>query len=395
MSSSSGARPGSAWSRVRRYSAGSTNSPSSVVVTRPPRITIAIGCTISSPGALPAMTNGIITSAIAAVLVTIGPSRSSAPRSTRPGPKASPSRSSSWIATDQHDAVPRREGEQREEPDQRPEGHLGSVDQRREHSADQCHGSAGTRAPPAASRRNRPAAAGTSRSGRRPKAMIWPVPISLAGRLLSAPSRGTRAGRSTPCRRSSMSFATESRLRPLTSASTSRRRDTSSRWIESGVCTTRTSATWPRRTWPPPGRSSSRLRTSATLSRVLGLALHDHVEDLLALEDAADRDALQQGSLRTAHVARLDLVALRLVEVDLDLDLRLRGRLRHAGSTTPSTCETSCRTRSACRPRTSCSCPKTRTTSGLSVPVSTSRPLPRFGLSPSSSAPMSWIFWDQ
>ena len=127
-----------------------------------------------------------------------------------------------------------------------------------------------------------------------------------------------------------MSFATESRLRPLTSASTSRRRETSSRWIESGV-------------WHDPhvGHLAEAHVAAAraveqqvadvrhALARA-GLALHDHVEDLLALEHAADRDALQQRSLRATHVAGLDLVALRLVEVDLDLDLRLGGGLRHA-----------------------------------------------------------------
>ena len=102
-----------------------------------------------------------------------------------------------------------------------------------------------------------------------PKAMIWPVPISPPVVCFSTLAWYS-SGKLTACRRSSMSLATESRLRPLTSASTSRRRETSSRWIDSGVCTTRTSATWPRRTWPPPGRSSSRLRTFATLSRVLG-----------------------------------------------------------------------------------------------------------------------------
>ena len=51
------------------------------------------------------------------------------------------------------------------------------------------------------------------------------------------------SGKLTFSRRFSMSFATESTLRPLTSASTSRRRDTASRWIEIGVRAVRTSAT--------------------------------------------------------------------------------------------------------------------------------------------------------
>ena len=79
--------------------------------------------------------------------------------------------------------------------------------------------------------------------------------------------------------------------------------------MTAGVCATRTSATSPRRTWPPPGLSISRLRTLATLRRVVGRALDDHLEDLLVLEDAADLDALQQRGLRAAHVAGLDAPA--------------------------------------------------------------------------------------
>ena len=53
-------------------------------------MTIAIGWTISRPGMSPAITNGSITSAAAAMLVRTGPSRSRAPRSTSARPWLSP-----------------------------------------------------------------------------------------------------------------------------------------------------------------------------------------------------------------------------------------------------------------------------------------------------------------
>ena len=98
-----------------------------------------------------------------------------------------------------------------------------------------------------------------------------PARADLLGRAVSAgPRRGTRAGgrsrrgaaRGRPRRRRCCDRSTP--------ATMSMRRDTASRWMTAGVSAMRTSATWPSRTWPPPGRSMSRLRTSSTLSRVFG-----------------------------------------------------------------------------------------------------------------------------
>ena len=55
----------------------------------------------------------------------------------------------------------------------------------------------------------------------------------------------------------------------------------------------------------------------------LRVALDHDVEDLLLLEGAADEDALQQDRLGAAHVAGLDAVAPRAIEVDLDAQRRL------------------------------------------------------------------------
>ena len=80
-------------------------------------------------------------------------------------------------APDQHGAVPRCQGEQREEPDHRPERQLGAVDQCRRALPPRMRPAAsGTRAPPGARRRRRPAAGGTSRSPpRSPNARICPL----------------------------------------------------------------------------------------------------------------------------------------------------------------------------------------------------------------------------
>ena len=55
--------------------------------------------------------------------------------------------------------------------------------------------------------------------------------------------------------------------------------------------------------------------------------LHDHLEDLLVLEDAADKEALDERGLRAAHVAGLDPGLSGLGDVDLDLHVRLLGGL--------------------------------------------------------------------
>ena len=53
--------------------------------------------------------------------------------------------------------------------------------------------------------------------------------------------------------------------------------------------------------------------------------LHDHLEDLLVLEDAADKEALNERGLSAAHVAGLDPGLSGLGDVDLDLHVRLLG----------------------------------------------------------------------
>ena len=61
-------------------------------------------------------------------------------------------------------------------------------------------------------------------------------------------------------------------------------------------------------------------------------ALHDHVEDLLVLEQAADLDALDQRGLGPAYVPGRHADGLRLLQVDLDLDRGLHGRLDQLGT---------------------------------------------------------------
>ena len=70
-----------------------------------------------------------------------------------------------------------------------------------------------------------------------------------------------------------------------------------------------------------------------------GVALDDHVEHLLVLEHAADRDALQQGRLRATHVARLDLVARALSRSTSISTCGCVAGCATRGSTTPSTCD--------------------------------------------------------
>ena len=104
-------------------------------------------------------------------------------------------------------------------------------------------------------------------------------------------------------------------------------------------------------------------------------APHDDVEHLLLFEDAADLDALQQRRLGATHVTRGEAERLRLLEVDLDLDRRLHVRDRHPARrrhhphrpSRPGPAPPACAAPSR-------SWPNTRTASGWSAPVSTSRP---------------------
>src|SRR5207249_10925530 len=71
----------------RKYREGTTNRLSNVDVTRPPRMTTAIGCSISWPGRLPATTKGTMASPVADLATQLAALRSAAPARTAPGPK--------------------------------------------------------------------------------------------------------------------------------------------------------------------------------------------------------------------------------------------------------------------------------------------------------------------
>src|SRR5206468_11385710 len=79
------------WRPNRRYRSGTTKRLSRVDVTMPPRMTTAIGCSISFPGTLPAHTSGTSPRLAQRLVIRIGDSRSFAPRKTRPMPNGSPS----------------------------------------------------------------------------------------------------------------------------------------------------------------------------------------------------------------------------------------------------------------------------------------------------------------
>src|SRR5262245_25800321 len=83
---------GAALTPALRKSVGSTYRSTNNEVARPPRMTTAIGRTISNPGPLPKNSAGSSASPAASVTMMVGASRSRAPRSTSSGPKASPSR---------------------------------------------------------------------------------------------------------------------------------------------------------------------------------------------------------------------------------------------------------------------------------------------------------------
>ena len=68
----------------------------SVDVTRPPRTTSAIGWAISWPAIVPVTTSGRIATAVTIAGTIVAARRSLDPRTTRPRPGASPSRSSAW-----------------------------------------------------------------------------------------------------------------------------------------------------------------------------------------------------------------------------------------------------------------------------------------------------------
>ena len=75
----------------RSASGGSTNRLSAVDVSSPPRITIAIGPSISRPGSPLPSASGRSPSAVTSAVIRIGPSRSSAPRIAVSRPQGAPS----------------------------------------------------------------------------------------------------------------------------------------------------------------------------------------------------------------------------------------------------------------------------------------------------------------
>jgi hypothetical protein len=80
-------------------SGGSTSRLSSVDVAKPPRITNAIGYSISWPGLLPVISSGTSAKPVVNAVIRIGARRSSAPRMMSSGPKGTPSsrcRCRSW-----------------------------------------------------------------------------------------------------------------------------------------------------------------------------------------------------------------------------------------------------------------------------------------------------------
>ena len=186
------------------------------------------------------------------------------------------------VVADQHDAVAGGDPEDGEEADQRAEREDAVAERGRQHAADQRQRQASRRtAPPAASCRRRRAGAGRSpiaaAIAKHEQALLGRLPLGvLAEHLGVVPERELDVFEPLPRprRRPSRGRA------PRRWRSTSIRREASSRLISFGVGTIRTSATSPRRTWPPSGVSISRSRCRSRLSRVCGRAPDDDVVGL-------------------------------------------------------------------------------------------------------------------
>ena len=265
--------------------------------TRPPSMTTAIGCTISSPAMSPRTRNGSRIAAVASVAVTSAGSRSRAPAWTSSG-RAARSRSSSWTRR-QRAAARRgpRSARTATRPAERAERELGAVEQGRQQAAGERDGQRQERrAPPAASCGTRPAAAGTWRRARRGRRRRSRSRRSRCPSSRSGPRRGTRAGsvasrqrargrrrrRRRGCGRST-SAATSMPPRHRVALDDARRRAHAhvGDVAEPHVAAVRAC------------RSAGCARSS-TLRRDRAARPHDDVEDLLLLEEAADLDALQQ-----------------------------------------------------------------------------------------------------
>ena len=101
-----------------------------------------------------------------------------------------------------------------------------------------------------------------------------------------------------------MSSATSPTLRPLTSATTSSRRETASRWITRRRLADPHVGDVAEADVTAAGPVDQQVADVVDAAARLRRALDDDVEDLLLLEHAADLDALEQRGLRAAHVAR-------------------------------------------------------------------------------------------
>ena len=238
---------------------------------------MAIGCTISRPGAL---ARGRRTAAprprSPQRSSRIGPSRSRAPpldqrRAEAPAPRRS--RPCSWRTSTRPCA--RGEPEHREQAEQRAERQLAAVDQRRQQRRRPAPAAASAKT--SAASRQLPKAACSSRK-RRDRGGDRDAEHTRSCRsrrppCASAPRRGTRAGSSARASRSSISPATASSAAAADAGARRRaRRETASRSIDDRASARRARRPRrPSRTCPPPGGRSAGCARSATLRRVAGV----------------------------------------------------------------------------------------------------------------------------
>ena len=167
-----------------------------VDVTRPPRMTIAMGCSISWPGILPMITRGTSASPVVSVVIRIGESLSRAPRSISPGRRHAFIFLEMLAVTDQHDAVARGDTHHREESDQRAERQDAAARYAARTPPTRATGSVKMDMSPAASSRRTPAAGGRPRpvrQSRQPESAVG----GLTFRVLAQDSVVDPTGNST------------------------------------------------------------------------------------------------------------------------------------------------------------------------------------------------------
>ena len=138
-----------------------------------------------------------------------------------------------------------------------------------------------------------------------------------------AARRGTRAGTRRRRIRCSMSLATASMSRPITSTATSMLRETPSCRITFGLGADAHVRDLAERHLPAVGPVDQQVADVVEAVGGLGHAPHHDLEDLLLLEQAADLDAREHRRRGPPHVAGLDAERLRPGQVDLDLQRRL------------------------------------------------------------------------